>query len=299
MEYKYNDGIYKYSVIYSKIKNTYELYFDKYKDSQTIAEQLLLVPSNNDMPQFGRYYSWYYRNGNEAYDQYKLLYPVLDKSIDYFYNIIYCETPNKVISDKLILDGGFSINEETYYGFIYSRKLKNNTARYADKYGLKNTNEIDYNKFLCNYTITDNGLLLVKNRFMESYNYIATKKEYGLIMTQESFIKSSIPYNIIYLSDNIPTSIKIGNNKETKYSIEAKYSDLGITTSLIVNNEEKCQYEIDDINGIITSIHPLVYEPFYTPLYKNIILDDLPYDVMEEYEETDEYIEYTRTVFKK
>lgn len=299
MEYKYNDGIYKYSVIYSKIKNTYELYFDKYKDSQTIAEQLLLVPSNNDMLQFGRYYSWYYRNGNEAYDQYKLLYPVLDKSIDYFYNIIYCETPNKVISDKLILDGGFSINEETNYGFIYSRKLKNNTARYADKYGLKNTNEIDYNKFLCNYTITDNGLLLVQNRFMELYNYIATKKEYGLIMTQESFIKSSIPYNIIYLSNNIPTSIKIGNNKETKYSIEAKYSDLGITTSLIINNEEKCQYEIDDINGVITSIHPLVYEPFYTPLYKDIILDDLPYDVMEEYEETDEYIEYTRTVFKK
>ena len=106
---------------------------------------------------------------------------------------------------------------------------------------------------------------------MEFYNYIATKKKYGVLMTQEGLIKYS-NQPIIYLND-LPTSMKIGTNKETKFSVEAKYTDFGITSSLIVNGEEKCKYENDDIAGTITSIHPLVYEPFYTELYKDILLD--------------------------
>ena len=255
--------------------------------------------SSGSYPNQYQYYTWYYQNGEYTYTNRNILDPLINKSIDYFYNIVFCEAPSKVISNQIILDDGFTISEEIPYGFIYSKKLKNTTARYADKYGLKNDNEIDYNKFISNYTITDNGLLLVKNRFMENYNYIATKKEYGIIMTQDELINSNIQIPIIYLRHDLPTSMKIGTNKETKFSVEAKYTNLGITSSLIVNGEEKCKYENDDMAGIITSIHPLIYEPFYTPLYKDIILENLPYDVMEEYEETDDYIEYTRTVFKK
>ena len=301
MEYKCNDIVYTYQVVCNKLKNRYEsLDFIRYGENHSILESFAVSPTNNNISGQYNYYTWHYYNEKDDITTSNSCIVDISpftKPLSYFYNIIYHRTPNKIINNHLILDAGFSISEEIPYGFIYTRKDGSNTANSADKYGLKNTNEIDYSKFISKYYVTDNEVLIIDNNFMEYYTYIATKKEHGIVMTQNDITSpANSNYCIIYLR-RYPMSINIGNNKETKYGIDTKYNELGITTSMIINGEEKCQYEQDEIST--TSIHPLVYEPFCEELYKDILLNDLPYDVMEEYESTEEYIEYKRTVFKK
>ena len=299
MEFKCNDLVYTYSIVYDKMKSRCDsLDFILYKENHDLKEKFSIIQSSLHN---GDVYTWYYANKDKditcKIDILTTKYH--GKPLDYFYNIIYHRYPCKVIKNQIALDGGFSISEEIPYGFIYTKKQDSNTANSVVKYGLTNTGEIDYSKSISNYTVTDNDLLIVNNSFMEVYSYIATKKKYGVIMTMDNIVtnnNSILP--AIYLN-NLPKDIIISINREAKYSIKADYDKLGITNSLVINDEEKCQYEIDDISNTITSIHPLIYEPFCQSLYNDILLEDLPYDVMEEYEETDEYIEYRRSVFKK
>ena len=192
------------------------------------------------------------------------------------------------------LDYGFAINEDIPFGFIYHNNDKGITYN-ARKYGLTNTGLIDFSKLISEYT-TPNDILVVKNHSMEQYNYIALSKDvagYSAVITQDNILETGS--NSIYLS-RCPRDITVSKNREVIHDIKLDYDKLGITKSFIMDGEEKCCYESN--NDEIISTHPLIYEPFYESIYKDIIIDDLPYSVMERYIEDDGYFYYGRTMVK-
>ena len=301
-KYESDSIIYTYSIIFDKINNRHDsLEYHKYNFNKDEIESLEINLSNNILEKT-IYYEFNYHNIETDINS-KLLYSdyAFKKPIEYFLNIYL--VPKMVISNQIELDEGFTITEDIPYGYTYLSK--NKYAISAKKYGLSSIGNkagiIDYNKFISKYSVI-NGMLIVYNRFMEDYNYIASKKEYGsYIMTQDNLFnrnKSLIDSNIdCIFFDDCPRNILISKNKDINSIINIEYNDIGIPKSVFINNQEKCEYK-EEYNTTL-SLHPLIYEPFCLDLYNDIILDNIPYYVYEEYENTDEYILYKRTVFKK
>ncbi len=201
--------------------------------------------------------------------------------------------PNKVVSSSLNLDYGFTINEDIPYGFIYDNNDADITF-HAKKYGLGNDGILDYSKLISEYT-TVNGVLIVKNFFMEEYNYIALSKDvgYSAVITQDDLVKTNNSH--IYF-DRYPRIITISKDGKVIHDIRIDYDENGITKSFILDGKDECEYDIND--DITTSIHPLVWEPFFEALYRDIITDDIPYQVEENYRDNGRNIEYCRCVTK-
>lgn len=290
--YKTDSIVYTYSSIYDKKRDCYDsIDYERYNEDNNIIEEFHASSIDKNLVKLP-YYKTLYINDGKEYSS-KIL-----RSLDAFkhplsfYNPKY-HSPKKLISKQILLEGGFTITEEVPYGFIYHDGLDGQFAVAAKKYGLVNTGDIDYGKLISEYYI-DNDMLIVSNKFLEYYNYIASsKKDSHSILTQDTIFFTNSTN--IFL-DNCPKNMTLSDRGKVIDEIDITYSLAGLTTTMIINGEDKCVCEKED--NICTSIHPLLYEPFCFSLYRDIVLDHFPYDVLEEYENTSEYTRYERTIIK-
>lgn len=305
IDYDKYSAVYDFNTVYD-IKNGHYseldfVHYDKNLESDNYYLKWLNVSeyiNTSESPHL--FYGYKYRHRLSLSDEYdETISKLVLSDIPFTNPLIYFDTVNKVpmkaIGVSLNLDYGFAINEDIPFGFIYHNNDKGITYN-ARKYGLTNTGLIDFSKLISEYT-TVNDILVVKNHSMEQYNYIALSKDvagYSAIITQDDLKITGI--NDIY-RNRCPRNMSISKNGEVIHSINIDYDEDGITKSFVMDGKERCLYEKDD--DLTSSNHPLVWEPFFEELYKDIIVGDIPYEVNEELlREDDLYINYDRRVYK-
>ena len=298
--------VYTYDAVYDKKCYRYDsldfvYYYDKEANklsTEPVGNLSVLINRNSILDDLS-YYDYIYNYKNSRIDNGHLILNDLPftKPLSWFKSIK--QAPMKVITSEMHLDYGLSISEDIPFGFIYHNN-ENNITYNAKKYGLKNTGEIDYDKLISEYT-TINGTMIVKNKFLEEYNYITLiDGNMSMIMKQKDFQTSSLAISNIYFT-NQPKIIAIGNKNDSEPSItRIRYDKYGIPDKYVKEfiKNDSLYYEE---NNVITSIHPLIYEPFCEELYKDIIFRYLTHGkrliVTETYDKGDgTYIEYTRKV---
>ena len=279
--------VYNYTANYNKTIGS--IAFEKYNEANELSCTLSLSTNDNghELP----YYVYSYDDGYTNHKNKMLLSmdPFI-KPLDYFDKKNSIQIMN--ITNSLNLKNGFSIQEEIPFGFI-SIKDENNEIISAKKYGLKDNKIPDYSDLISEYKVINN-LLIVYNRFMESYNYIASGREIARVMTQDNLCSSKIP-NIFFV--DAPKTILIADKGNTESEIFIEYDDKGLPNSFKVNGEEKCEYIVEE-NRIISK-HPLYWEPFDNSLYKDILVDKVSFEVCNTLTIGEDTITFNRIVDKK
>ena len=279
--------VYTYNANYDKNTKIGSLDYKKYdKNGGQIESLSIEINSNNS------YYIWKYYNKDNTYSNKMLLSidPFL-KPIGYFNCASHAQVMN--IRKSLNLKNGFSIEEEIPFGFVYSTD-DNDEVIQAKKYGLKDNRIPDYDKLISEYKII-NDMLIVKNRFMENYNYIASGKETSRVITQEDLCNGKMIPNIFLI--DCPTKIIVADRGKPESDIKIKYDKYGLPISVIVNGEEKC--ECSRITDTVKSEYPLYWEPFDETIYKDILVNKAKYNVISWITNTDDIIFINREVYKK
>ena len=280
--------VYEYNSVYNRQDNKYTLAsFKKYAEGDELHPVEEFNIDSTDLP----YYTYSYNDTVNLYEGKMLLSndPFL-LPLDHFKRR---STLQMSTANAIDLKHGFNIQEEISYGFVFSRDDEGDII-WAKKYGLKNTKTPDYDAFITEYKVI-HRMLIVYNRFMENYNYIASGKDIGRIMTQDNLYSGKLIPNI-YLVDN-PCNIIIADKGKTESEIDIKYDENGVVKSFVMNGEELCKYKHN--NTCATSEHPILYEPFYLGLYEDILVNKVDFYVKEIVSYNDLYNCYRREVYKK